>query len=130
MVVTEKLDGGNCCLKGGEVFARTHAAPTRHPWFGTVKQMHALHAHTAGCADELYGENMTAVHSIAYGNLAGLFYLFGVRRAGRWLPWAEVRTHASVDRQTQRWWSVRRRERSIRPSGSMHGSRCAAGREG
>jgi len=24
IVVTEKLDGGNCCLFGGKVFARTH----------------------------------------------------------------------------------------------------------
>ena len=41
---------------------------------------------------ELYGENMTAIHSIEYGNLGSHFSLFGAKRAGMgWLPWAAVR---------------------------------------
>ena len=40
----------------------------------------------------LFGENMTAVHSIEYRSLTSHFYLFGVRRASslEWLSWDEV----------------------------------------
>jgi hypothetical protein len=37
MVVTEKLDGGNCCIKGGQVFARTHSKIATHWSFDTIK---------------------------------------------------------------------------------------------
>ena len=87
-VITEKLDGGNCCLKGGMVFARTHTSPATQPWFSMTKQLYATQiaplldglrlARPADGRDdandviddasqlELYGENMQAVHSIDY----------------------------------------------------------------
>lgn len=47
-VITEKLDGGNCCIahaaaSGGglAVFARTHKHPATHASFGPVKQLAA-----------------------------------------------------------------------------------------
>jgi hypothetical protein len=91
IIVTEKLDGGNCCIANGVVYARTHKHPATHPWFGTIKQMFSLiHATLEDPNLELFGENMTAIHSIEYGNLEDYFYLFGVRRMGIWLCWDEV----------------------------------------
>jgi hypothetical protein len=76
-VLTEKLDGSNCCIARGVVYARTHKHPTRLPWFSTVKQLHHVLAWTTsegeGAGLELFGENMTATHSIAYPNLTSYF---------------------------------------------------------
>lgn len=91
IVITEKLDGGNCCISNGVVYARTHKHPAVHPWFGTIKQMyHVISATLDDPTLELFGENMTATHSIQYGNLESYFYLFGVRRLGVWSTWDEV----------------------------------------
>lgn len=89
VVVTEKLDGGNCCIKGGQVFARTHAKPATHESFSAVKQLAAGVSHLLGDV-ELFGENMEAVHSIEYGNLTSFFYAFAARRRGQWLSWDEI----------------------------------------
>jgi hypothetical protein len=40
-VVTEKLDGGNCCIHRGAVYARTHKHPATHPSFGPVEALAA-----------------------------------------------------------------------------------------
>eukprot|EP00392_Amoebophrya_sp_AT5.2_P016899 g17207.t1 len=137
IVITEKLDGGNCCIKdGGLVFARTHAHVANHESFEPVRQMlrstlipvtskasgrvgpppqaekstkvaQNAGTATAGAAQlmkplgsilreqcpaglELYGENMTAVHSIDYGEIGFPFYLFAVRLHGVWLAWDKV----------------------------------------
>lgn len=34
IVVTEKLDGANCCIVNGKVFARTHSHEADHASFG------------------------------------------------------------------------------------------------
>ena len=39
---------------------------------------------------DLYGENMTSVHSIKYTNLTSYFYLFAVKNGETWLGWDEV----------------------------------------
>ena len=39
---TEKMDGENTCLSPLGVFARSHAAPTLHPWADHLKQRHAM----------------------------------------------------------------------------------------
>lgn len=70
IVVTEKLDGGNCCLKDGLVFARTHEKAATHASFDIVRLMYTstwMHL-LPDPADryELFGENLTAVHSISY----------------------------------------------------------------
>lgn len=41
---------------------------------------------------QLYGENMTAIHSIVYTGLKSCFYLFAVRRVstGEWIAWDDV----------------------------------------
>lgn len=109
VVVTEKLDGGNCCIHNGAVYARTHRQPASHPSFGPIKALAAqwqalrqdLDLSLSSClglsvAEQhtvcnyplrkeevsmlerlaLFGENMTAVHSIAYDGLTSHFYLF------------------------------------------------------
>mmetsp|Transcript_59951 Transcript_59951/g.130029 ORF Transcript_59951/g.130029 Transcript_59951/m.130029 type:complete len:1381 (-) Transcript_59951:223-4365(-) len=89
VVVTEKLDGGNCCIKGGAVYARTHAQPAAHESFSAVKQLACQLPEDVGDV-ELFGENMAAIHSITYSNLTSYFYLFGARRNGQWLSWDDV----------------------------------------
>lgn len=89
VVVTEKLDGGNCCLKDGQVFGRTHAQPASHESFSAVKELAAnLGPQLEGV--QLFGENMQAVHSIEYGNLQSFFYVFAARRSSSWLSWDET----------------------------------------
>lgn len=61
-----------------QVYARSHSSEATHASFGPIK---ALAASWWGRVDDdlaLFGENMTAVHSIRYDNLASSFYLFGV----------------------------------------------------
>lgn len=89
VVVTEKLDGGNCCVKGGQVYARTHAQPATHESFSAVKDMVVSFLHELDDI-ELFGENMFGVHSIEYDRLGSYFYIFGARRAGHWFSWDEV----------------------------------------
>ena len=88
IIVTEKLDGGNCCVWGGRVYARTLSSPTSKPWFSPIKALtpeisrRLRDAMGESDADDLqlFGENMTAIHGIQYGALDSHFYLFGVRR--------------------------------------------------
>lgn len=92
--VTEKLDGGNCCIHRGLVYARTHAHPATHASFSPIKAL-ASTLHASGALPPhvaLYGENMTAVHSIEYRSLPHGFFLFGVWdcEARAWLSWDEV----------------------------------------
>jgi len=89
VVITEKLDGGNCCIKGGQVYARTHAQPATHDSFSAVKQMSKAFAAQLGNI-ELFGENMQGIHSIEYNNLTSFFYVFAARADGEWLAWDDV----------------------------------------
>mmetsp|Transcript_42834 Transcript_42834/g.101133 ORF Transcript_42834/g.101133 Transcript_42834/m.101133 type:complete len:371 (-) Transcript_42834:276-1388(-) len=82
VVITEKLDGGNCCFFQGKVYARTHAHETSLPWFSAAKQIAAtvaaegtLPPHTA-----LFLENMEAVHSIDYGHLPSPVFVIAALR--------------------------------------------------
>ncbi len=97
--MTEKLDGGNCCLCAGKVFARTHKHEATHDSFSPVKALYArvIAEMTETEVEELslFGENMTGVHSIDYPGLTSCFYLFGAFRkpqqgAGHWLSWDAV----------------------------------------
>ena len=108
VVVTEKLDGGNCCLWRGSVYARTHSHEATLPWFASIK---ALYPSFAASVDDdlmLFGENMSAVHSVEYDGLGAHFYLFGVRRAssGEWFAWDEVAAlaHALDLPHAPVWW--------------------------
>ena len=102
-VVTEKLDGSNCCLKHGLVFGRTHSHPATHWSFNQIKTLNmgilpvlsTLEVEFGGEL-ELYGENMSAIHSIEYHMLYSAFYLFAVKVSGEWLSWDEVVRVAAI----------------------------------
>lgn len=95
VVITEKLDGSNCCLTKDQVFARTHATPARHPSFNWVKQVHAGIAHLIEEDELIFGENCFAIHSIEYHGLPSYFFAFGIFKNGYWLSWEEVKKRAN-----------------------------------
>ena len=94
---TEKLDGENTCLNGIGIFARSHAAPTRHPWSSYLKQKYSMLKNDLKEGNiELFGENIYAQHSIIYPNIESHFYLFGVRILDKWLSWEEVEWYGEI----------------------------------
>ena len=95
LVLTEKLDGQNNRLSRYGVFARSHAAPTQHPWDKPLIERWQRIKHDLGDL-ELFGENLYGIHSIAYRRLESYFYLFAVRQGGRWLGWDEVQFYAAL----------------------------------
>lgn len=95
VVHTEKLDGENTCLNQYGVFARSHAAPTIHPWANYLKERWSLIKNDLGDL-EIFGENLYAIHSIRYENLEQHFYVFGIRYLDQWLSWEEVNFYAAL----------------------------------
>ena len=95
LVHTEKLDGENTCISKLGVFARSHAAPTRHPWAGYLKEKWSFLKHDLGDV-EIFGENLYAIHSIEYLNLEDHFFVFGIREGDRWYSWEETEFYAAL----------------------------------
>lgn len=95
LIITEKLDGENTCLKASGVYARSHAAPTRNPW---AKNMGIIWSQLKNDLKdlEIFGENLYGVHSIEYQYLEHYFYVFGMRVGDTWLSWEEVEFLAGV----------------------------------
>ena len=95
VVHTEKLDGENTCLNQYGVFARSHAAPTRHPWAAYLKEKWEWMKRDLNDL-EIFGENLYAIHSISYQSLEHHFYVFAVRELDQWLSWEEVKFYARL----------------------------------
>ncbi|MFK7808002.1 MAG: RNA ligase family protein [Saprospiraceae bacterium] len=95
LVLTEKLDGQNNCFNKHGVFARSHAAPTKHPWDKPLIERWQLIKNDLQDL-EIFGENMYGIHSIAYNNLESYFYVFAVRELDQWLSWEEVKFYANL----------------------------------
>ena len=94
---TEKMDGENTCLSPLGVFARSHAAPTLHPWANHLKIKQSVMATDLKENNlEIFGENLYAIHSIIYPRLEQHFYVFGVRVLDKWLSWEETKWYASM----------------------------------
>ena len=89
LVVTEKLDGQNNCFNKHGLFARSHTAPSNHPWDKPLKERWELIKNDLNDL-EIFGENMYGIHSIAYTELESYFYVFAVREGDTWLSWEEV----------------------------------------
>lgn len=89
LVVTEKLDGENSCIKSNGVYARSHGAVNRNPWARPVWDIWERVGHTLGDL-HIFGENMYAIHSIEYPDLEHYFYVFAIRDGETWLSWDEV----------------------------------------
>lgn len=97
IVHTEKMDGENSCLSQYGVFARSHAAPTLHPWANHLKIKQSMIANDLKDMNlEIFGENLYAVHSIIYPKLDNHFYVFGVRVLDKWLSWEETKWYADI----------------------------------
>lgn len=95
LVLTEKLDGQNNCFNKYGVFARSHVAPTAHPWDRPLQERWELIKRELGEL-EIFGENMYGIHSIAYDKLESFFYVFAVREQDQWLSWEEVQFYAAL----------------------------------
>ncbi len=95
LLITEKLDGENTCLKKTGVFARSHGAPTQSAWSIKMREL------WQNCHEELgdlevFGESLYAIHSIEYTELEDYFYVFAIREGDRWLAWDEVVFYANL----------------------------------
>jgi hypothetical protein len=95
IIITEKMDGGNCSLEREGLFARSHSGPPTHPSFDLIKSMHAALKYSLPKGYQFFGEVMTAKHSIYYDKLPGYFLLFGIRDLffhdrPQWLSWEKV----------------------------------------
>ncbi|KAI6654626.1 hypothetical protein LOD99_1021 [Oopsacas minuta] len=90
-ILTEKLDGGNCSIFRGKVFARTVGEQATHPSFGAIKQLAAQISCLIPDNIQIFCENLFAIHSIQYDGLDSYVYIFAVLENGkRWLSWDEV----------------------------------------
>lgn len=95
IIDTEKLDGENTCMNGIGIFARSHAAPTTHPWSSYLKSKFSVIQNDLKLNEiEIFGENLYAQHSIVYPNIDEHFYIFAVRHLDMWLSWEEVKWYA------------------------------------
>jgi len=95
IVVTEKLDGENCGMIDGGVYARSHATFTTSAWSREVRDLHKQKIENSlGEGVYLFGENMEGIHSIEYLDLTSYFYIFGVRDNGIWISWDKVEEYA------------------------------------
>jgi hypothetical protein len=64
--ITEKLDGGNTALSGGEVYARSTGQVATQGWFAHVKKYHAWKTRALDPLYTIYGEDLAALHSVGY----------------------------------------------------------------
>eukprot|EP00761_Pharyngomonas_kirbyi_P008618 gb/GECH01008630.1/.p1 GENE.gb/GECH01008630.1/~~gb/GECH01008630.1/.p1 ORF type:complete len:220 (+),score=45.72 gb/GECH01008630.1/:1-660(+) len=92
VIITEKLDGGNCQLNQRKVYARTTSKEATHPSFGPIKSLFAEFSYLVPDNIVLVGENMVGIHSIEYTQLKSYFYLFAVlnKDEDRWLSWDHI----------------------------------------
>lgn len=95
LVMTEKLDGENNCLKASGVYARSHAAPTINPW---AKNMQDVWQKVKNDLNDLefFGENLYGIHSIEYEKIEHYYYVFAIRDGDVWLGWEEVCFYANA----------------------------------
>lgn len=95
IVITEKLDGENTCLKAGGVYARSHGAVNRNPW---ARNMWPIWERVGNSLGDLhvFGENLYAIHSIEYERLEQHFFVFAIREGDTWLAWDTVVEYAAL----------------------------------
>jgi hypothetical protein len=89
IVMTEKLDGENTCIKDIGIFARSHAAPTQNPWSKNMQPIWERLKNDLGDL-HVFGENLYGIHSIEYENLTDYFFVFAIRQGDYWLSWSEI----------------------------------------
>ena len=93
VVISEKMDGENSCLKGDQgVFARSHQIQTKNPWTTLLKQHYYENLQNINKDIWYFMENLYAVHSIEYKELKEYFLMFGayLSKDDLWASWHEV----------------------------------------
>lgn len=96
VVVTEKMDGENTSIYADHVHARS-VSSAHHPSRTFVKQLQARLAGSIPPGWRVCGENLQAVHSLAYADLESWFLLFSIWDAdNRCLGWDETREWAAL----------------------------------
>jgi hypothetical protein len=85
--ITEKMDGSNVTLCGGEVYARSVAGPSRNAWHGMVRKHHAWKTASISTDYKVCGEDMYGVHSIHYDGFPEdqTFQVFNILYKDEWL---------------------------------------------
>ena len=94
IVITEKLDGENNSMTSNGVYARSHVDFTVSPWSAKVRELHSVLKSSISEDLYIFGEAMSAIHSIEYTHLTSHFYMFGARYKGVWSSWDEVEDYA------------------------------------
>ena len=89
VIITEKMDGENTTMYPDYIHARSIDGRT-HPSRDWVKKFHASIAHDIPAGMRICGENVFAVHSIAYHDLKSYFYGFSMWEDHRCLQWDET----------------------------------------
>lgn len=95
VVITEKLDGSNILLHGGNVYGRGVAVPSEEKWMAMVKKHHAWKITESNMY--LYGEDIYGVHSITYNAVPEnrTFYAFSMRdETGAFSSFTEMSDYA------------------------------------
>lgn len=96
VVVTEKLDGENTTLYRDYLHARS-IDNRYHPSRDWIKRYHGAVQYLIPEGYRVCGENMYAVHSIAYQDLESYFYVFSVWNEQNFaLSWEETLTWAAL----------------------------------
>jgi hypothetical protein len=80
IVITEKMDGSNLCMRHDAVYARSHSGMPTHKSFDLAKRLHAQLRHKIQPGISIFGEWCYAVHSIKYSSLPGFFLVFATRQ--------------------------------------------------
>ena len=91
IVITEKLDGSNTLIHGGQVYGRSVAAPSTNKWMAMVKKHHAWKVTDPDTY--IYGENLFGVHSIEYDAMReeDTFRVFAVRVEDTFLSFDNIK---------------------------------------
>ncbi len=89
VVVTEKLDGENTSMYCDHIHARSLDS-ANHPSRNMVKGIWGRIKHQIPTGMKICGENMYAVHSIAYDNLLSYFFAFSIWEEEKCLGWDET----------------------------------------
>ena len=89
VIITEKMDGENTTMYPDYIHARSIDGRS-HPSRDWVKQFHATIAHDIPFGMRICGENIYAVHSIAYHDLKSYFYGFSMWEDQKCLSWDDT----------------------------------------
>lgn len=100
VVFTEKLDGSNTAMTCHDVYERSHASPTRHPWsrnlWDPFDGLYWKIKSFIGPNETIYGENLYGEHSIHYDALTHYWHMFAANDCNMWYSWDDVKEFAKI----------------------------------